>query len=123
MMIYEILLNDTKYLVEVDETEARLKKEQRREEEEEFSLDIPDIMPYDEAVGGEDIRTTMPGQVISVNVREGDRVQSGQTLLVLESMKMENPVCADRDCIILEVCASVGQFVGNGGVLFRISAE
>ena len=123
MMIYEILLNDTKYLVEVDETEARLKKEQRREEEEEFFLDIPDIMPYDESVGGEDIRTTMPGQVISVNVREGDHVQAGQILLVLESMKMENPVCADRDCTVLEVCASVGQFVGNGGILFRISAE
>ena len=122
-MIYEILLNDTKYLVEVDETEARLKKEKLREEEEEFSFDIPDIVPYDEEAVGEEIRTTMPGQVISLTVREGERVRAGQTLLVLESMKMENPVCADRDCTILETCVSVGQFVGNGGVLFRISAE
>ena len=122
-MIYEILLNDTKYLVEVDETEARLKKEKLREEEEEFSFDIPDIVPYDEDAVGEEIRTTMPGQVISLTVREGERVRAGQTLLVLESMKMENPVCADRDGTILETCVSVGQFVGNGGVLFRISAE
>ena len=122
-MIYEILLNDTKYLVEVDDTEARLKKEKLREDEEDFSLDIPDIVPYDETVGAEEIRTTMPGQVLAVAVRDGDRVSAGQTLLVLESMKMENPVCADRDCTILETCVSVGQFVGNGGVLFRISAE
>ncbi len=122
-MIYEILLNDTKYLVEVDDSEARLKKEKLREEEEEFSLDIPDIIPYAEDAGGEEIRTTMPGQVISLAVREGDRVRAGQTLLVLESMKMENPVSAERDCTILEISVSVGQFVGNGGVLFRISAE
>ena len=89
MMIYEILLNDTKYLVEVDETEARLKKEQRREEEEEFSLDIPDIMPYDESVGGEDIRTTMPGQVISVNVREGDHVQAGESIALLQETTLQ----------------------------------
>lgn len=122
-MIYEILLNDTKYLIEVDDTEARLKKKKLREEEEEFSFDIPDLELDDDDVGGEDIRTTMPGQVISIAVREGDPVRAGQTLLVLESMKMENPVCADRDCRILEIPVSVGQFVGNGGILFRISAE
>lgn len=122
-MIYEILLNDTKYLVEVDDTEARLRKEKIREEEDEFSFDIPDIIPYDEDSGGEEIRTTMPGQVISIGVQAGDKVQAGQTLLILESMKMENAVCADRDCTILEVSVSKGEFVGNGGILFRISAD
>ncbi len=122
-MIYEILLNDTKYFVEVDDTEARLKKENQPKEEEEFSLDIPDIVPYDEEATGEEIRTTMPGQVISIAVREGDRAEAGQTLLVLESMKMENAVCARQNCRILECAVSQGQFVGNGDILFRISAE
>ncbi len=122
-MIYEILLNDTKYLVEVDDTEARLRKEKLREEEEEFSFDIPDIVPYDEEKGGEEIRTTMPGQVISIEVQPGDRVEAGQTLLVLESMKMENAIIAERACTVLEIPVTKGQFVGNGGVLFRISPE
>ena len=123
-MIYEILLNDTKYFVEVDDTRARLKKEAVREEEEdELSLDIPDIVPYDENAEGEEIRTAMPGRVISIGVREGDRVSTGRTLLVLESMKMENGVVARGDCRILEIAVSEGQFVGTGGVLFRVSYD
>jgi biotin carboxyl carrier protein len=122
-MIYEILLNDTKYLVEVDDTQAKLKKERIRQEEEDFSFDIPDIVPYDEDLTAEEIRTTMPGQVISVAVKVGDKVRAGQTLLILESMKMENAVCAERDCTILEIPVAKGDFVGNGGVLFRVSVE
>ena len=121
-MIYEIILNDTKYLVDVDETAARFTKE-KIEEEDDLGFEIPDIVPYDEDTKGEDICTTMPGQVISVEVAAGEQVRAGQTLLVLESMKMENTVCAERDCTVLEVLVSKGDFVGNGSVLFKVSAE
>ncbi|MBP3411735.1 MAG: acetyl-CoA carboxylase biotin carboxyl carrier protein subunit, partial [Oscillospiraceae bacterium] len=121
-MIYEITLNDIKYLVDVDDREARLKKE-KLQVEDDFSFDIPDIIPYDEDSQAEEICTTMPGQVLSIAVQAGEKVRDGQTLLILESMKMENAVSAERDCTILEIAVKKGEFVGNGGVLFRVSPQ
>jgi len=119
-MLYEIRLNDTKYMVEVDDVEARLKKEKIVEEEDDL-MDIPDIVPMDEDNDAEEIRTTMPGQVISVLVKPGDQVAAGAPLLILESMKMENTVSAEKACTIVEVAVRQGEFVGNGGILFRVT--
>lgn len=121
-MVYEIILNDTKYLVELDDTQIRLQKE-KLQEDEEFDFEIPDIVPFAEEGHGAEICTTMPGQVLSVDVAVGQQVKMGQVLLVLESMKMENAICADRDCTILEIAVKKGEFVGNGGLLLRVSQE
>ncbi len=122
-MIYEVILNDTKYLIEVDDTKARMKKEAMAQEDDELLLDIPDIIPYDDDGGTEEICTTMPGQIISVLAEPGKQVQAGETLLILESMKMENSVYAERACTIVEVAVKKGDFIAGGGVLFRVRFE
>lgn len=64
----------------------------------------------------------MPGLVVGIPVAPGDRVYRGQTLVVLESMKMESDVASPVDGTIAEVCGTVGQAVEAGDVLIRFQA-
>ncbi|WP_373500317.1 acetyl-CoA carboxylase biotin carboxylase subunit [Desulfococcus sp.] len=64
----------------------------------------------------------MPGLVVGVPVQPGERVFRGQTLVVLESMKMESDVASPVDGLIEEVCGTVGQAVEAGDVLIRFQA-
>ena len=59
----------------------------------------------------------MPGSIISVNVKTGDAFRSGQVLLVLEAMKMENEIMAPCDGKVLSVNVNQGSSVNSGDVL------
>jgi pyruvate carboxylase len=61
----------------------------------------------------------MPGLVVTVAVRPGDKVTQGQKLLSLEAMKMETTVYADRDGTIAEVLVSPGTPVEPQELLIR----
>jgi propionyl-CoA carboxylase alpha chain len=50
----------------------------------------------------------MPGMIMSIEVKDGDHVKEGQTLCIVEAMKMENILRAERDAKILKVSAKVG---------------
>jgi propionyl-CoA carboxylase alpha chain len=62
----------------------------------------------------------MPGKVIELRVRAGQSVRAGETLLVLEAMKMEHPIRAPEDGIVVEVCVAQGDQVGNGALLLVV---
>jgi len=62
----------------------------------------------------------MPGQVRSVNVKENEMVSKGQTLLVLEAMKMEIRIQAPRDGIVKELMVKVGQTVEREQILVKM---
>ena len=62
----------------------------------------------------------MPGQVRAVNVVEGDTVTKGQTLLVLEAMKMEIRIQAPRDGKVMKIFAEQGQTVAREQILIEI---
>jgi biotin carboxyl carrier protein len=66
------------------------------------------------------IKSPLPGNIVKVNVREGDTFKEGDVLLVMESMKMENNILAERDGKIVRVCAPVGKTVMQDEVLFEI---
>ncbi len=67
-----------------------------------------------------ELAAPMPGQVRSVNVSEGEAVSKGQTLLVLEAMKMEIRIQAPRDGIVKELLVKVGQTVEREQILIRV---
>ncbi len=75
-------------------------------------------IPRGEIQGG--IRSNMQGMVLKVLVRRGDVVKAGDTLLVLEAMKMENPIASPRDGKVGEVFVDAGDVVQNGDVLLVI---
>jgi acetyl-CoA/propionyl-CoA carboxylase biotin carboxyl carrier protein len=67
--------------------------------------------------GSGTIAAPMQGTIVKVLVAAGDTVELGQTLLVLEAMKMENNIAADRAGTVKELRVSAGQSVGTGDVL------
>ena len=73
--------------------------------------------------GEAQVRAPMPGLVIGVPVAVGASVVHGQTVVVLEAMKMENDLAAPRAGTIKEVKVNQGQTVNQGDVLLVISAE
>jgi 3-methylcrotonyl-CoA carboxylase alpha subunit len=62
----------------------------------------------------------MPGRVIAVEVRQGDKVAKGQKLLTLEAMKMEHSLLAPFDGQVSELNAGAGEQVTEGTLLVRI---
>jgi propionyl-CoA carboxylase alpha chain/3-methylcrotonyl-CoA carboxylase alpha subunit len=74
------------------------------------------------AAGASDgaILSPMPGKVVSVSTRIGDSVTRGQTLLVLEAMKMEHAMTAPFDGVVAELTAVAGGQVSEGIVLVRL---
>ncbi|MBO8176420.1 biotin/lipoyl-binding carrier protein [Aeribacillus pallidus] len=67
-----------------------------------------------------EITSSMAGTVLSVIVSEGDEVSAGQTVLMLESMKMEIPVEAQEEGKVKNVNVGVGDFVNEGDVLITL---
>ncbi|MDS0299321.1 acetyl-CoA carboxylase biotin carboxylase subunit [Halogeometricum sp. S1BR25-6] len=67
--------------------------------------------------GGEQIAAEMQGTILSVDVEEGDEVESGDVVCVLEAMKMENDVVAERGGTVAQVLVGEGESVDMGDVL------
>jgi len=63
----------------------------------------------------------MPGKVMSIHVRQGDSVSAGQSLLMLEAMKMENELVAPSAGVVKEVWAREGASVKRGQALLEVS--
>jgi acetyl-CoA/propionyl-CoA carboxylase biotin carboxyl carrier protein len=63
----------------------------------------------------------MPGIISEVKVREGQQVELGDTIVVIEAMTMENPIRAPRSAIVSAVKVAKGQEVQGGAVLVEFS--
>ena len=73
--------------------------------------------PAAAAVKGNAIKTPLPGVIIDVKVNIGDSVKKGDTVVVLEAMKMENNINADRDGKVTAIQVAKGDTVADGAVL------
>ncbi|MCU0497300.1 MAG: biotin/lipoyl-binding protein [Anaerolineae bacterium] len=76
-----------------------------------------------EAGGATQLFAQMPGQVVDVLVQPGDTVQSGQTLLVLEAMKMEIRLSAQTQGIIKQILVKKGDVVEREQLLIEIDTQ
>jgi acetyl-CoA/propionyl-CoA carboxylase biotin carboxyl carrier protein len=59
----------------------------------------------------------MQGTVLGVEVAEGDEVQPGQVICIVEAMKMENEITAHQAGVVTELAVEPGQAVGHGQVI------
>jgi acetyl-CoA/propionyl-CoA carboxylase biotin carboxyl carrier protein len=71
-------------------------------------------------VGGGTVAAPMQGTIVKVMVAVGDTVESGQALVVLEAMKMENHINAEKSGTVIELRVATGDTVGTGDVLVVI---
>ena len=67
------------------------------------------------------IKAPMPGIILSVNVEENQAVKEGETLLILEAMKMENAITAPKDGIIKSIYAKSGETAEKGELLIEMA--
>jgi biotin carboxyl carrier protein len=102
--------------VRVDGKSGSLKKHGLREQ-------LMERMGISNAVDVADSSLTspMPGKVLEIRVKPGDRITSGAALVVLEAMKMENVLAATSDVEIANVLVQPGESVEKGAVLLEFA--
>ena len=122
--IAEIEINGTRYSVEVDKDMQPVKTPKLVR-----SISVPstDIHPAvaktsspSAPKGGGTIKSPLPGVILDLFVKVGDTVKIGQRLLVLEAMKMENNIEADKAGKIASIAKNKGDSVMEGDVLIVI---
>lgn len=72
--------------------------------------------------GAGGIKAPLPGTILEMKVKVGDEVNQGDTLLIMEAMKMENNIKADKAGKIAEVKVNVGDSVLEGDLLVEIGS-
>ena len=65
----------------------------------------------------------MPGRILSVEVNRGDRVSRGQTLVILEAMKMKNAIKSPYDGVVMEILVAAEQTVAYGDLLVQLGED
>ena len=66
------------------------------------------------------VLSPMPGRVVTIAVQPGDLVKAGEELVVVDAMKMENVLCAERDCKISDVQVVVGDNLSVNQVIIEL---
>lgn len=130
MRVFKIRVNDNEYEVEVEEINKKTVPSPVKDAQppphtpiEKPSIKAaPKTAPAAPGHGGEQtIAAPMPGTLLDVKVEAGQAVTKGQTLMILEAMKMENEILAPHDCTVTQVNVSQGASVNAGDVLMVLS--
>lgn len=66
------------------------------------------------------LRSPLPGTILAIKVKVGDTVKEGQTIAILEAMKMENEILAEHDGVVTEINVEKGDNVLEGAVIVSI---
>jgi len=66
------------------------------------------------------VTSPLQGTIIKINAANGDAVKAGQTVIVLEAMKMQNDIAAPKDGTLSDLAVAVGDNVKSGQVLFVV---
>ena len=128
-MKYNITLNNRVYEVEVEQGEAMLVNE--------YELAAPAVAAPAAApvvtaapaaapaagalAAGEVVTSPMPGNILKINVAQGQHVNEGDVLIVLEAMKMENEISATKSGTVAQISVTKGAVVETGTPLVVIA--
>lgn len=119
MKKFNVTVNGTAYEVEVNEVKAAAPAAASKAAP--AAAPAPKAAPAPAAApaapvpaGAETVKAPMPGKILSVAVSAGQAVKKGETLLILEAMKMQNEIAAPHDAVVAEVRVSANQTVSTG---------
>ena len=129
-MIYKVTLNGKIYEVEVEKGEAVIQAEyeaalpQATPVAATQEVAAPSAAPVATApasAGANSVTAPMPGTINAVKVTSGQQVKKGDILFVLEAMKMENEIYADKDGKVGQVFVQKGASVSTGSPLCELN--
>ncbi len=118
MKRYTITVNGTAYDVTVDEADGAAAPA--------AAAPAPKAAPKKAApapaaAGASAITAPMPGNIVDVKVKVGDKVTNGTVVAVLEAMKMENDIVCDKDGVVASVNVNKGDSVDTGATVVTIN--
>ncbi len=67
-----------------------------------------------------EVKAPMPGMILKIKKQDGDTISQGESIIILEAMKMENDLRAPASGIITGICVEEGKAVEKGAILFSI---
>ncbi|HET55177.1 MAG TPA: acetyl-CoA carboxylase biotin carboxyl carrier protein subunit [Ignavibacteria bacterium] len=120
--IAEVEVNGSKYEVEIGQ-EIKTTKTPKLVREQAFpstEADRAKTSSPTEKKGAGLVKAPLPGTILEINIKEGDVVKSGDKLLIMEAMKMENNITADREGKIISIKVKPGDSVLEGDTLVEI---
>ena len=128
-MKYKVTLNTRPYEVEVAAGQAMLVDEYEAYAPPPAAAPAPvaaapaaaSVSAAPALAAGEVVKSPMPGNILKINVTVGQKVNEGDTLLVLEAMKMENEIAAPKAGTVAQIIVSKGAVVETGAPLVVIS--
>lgn len=81
----------------------------------------PAAAPAAGLAAGEVVKSPMPGNILKINVAQGQKVSEGEVLIILEAMKMENEIVATKSGTVAQVAVTKGAVVETGTPLVVIA--
>lgn len=129
-MKYKVTLNNRVYEVEVEAGEAMLVDEYEAKAPAVLSAPVPiaaaPVAPVAAApaaglAAGEVVKSPMPGNILKINVAQGQKVNEGEVLIILEAMKMENEIVATKAGTVAQIAVTKGAVVETGTPLVVIA--
>lgn len=111
MKKYRVSVNGNTYEVEVEQLESG-----------ERSIgEISEVSKPQVSENTIEINSPMPGNILRIETSEGSRVKSGDTLMILEALKMENEIVAPEDGVVSKIIAQEGSAVETGELLLILN--
>ena len=122
MKKYKITVNGQTYEVEVEEIGGQTPEPTQTTATPavtETTQPKPQPKPNNPAAvaGKQKITSPMPGTIMSIKTKPGDKIQKGDVIMILEAMKMENEIIAPEDGVITSIDTSEGASVNTGDIL------
>jgi len=121
---YDVVVEEVALDSELKITEAspviRSTVEQSAKPMSEKAQAVPSTVQTEIIENATPIKAQMPGTVLSFNVGVGDSVKNGDTVLILEAMKMQNEIAAPVDGVVKSINVEAGSSVSEGDILLQI---
>lgn len=112
--VAHVEVNGTSYKVEFEKPEPEEPKKVERPIVATKPASVPKVAPAAKAAKKDGVKSPLPGIILEIKVKVGDTIKKGQTVIILEAMKMENNITADKDGKVTAINVNCGDSVLEG---------